>query len=122
MSLSGFGSGNSPADDGRPIINGQTDKQGWITGLQDYVNSMKERCLDDIHPTEDWLAYGFSMISLDQGRTVTAPLEQGGVAITGQVSGDIVSRPLSGMQGRLVFLTSGNISSESSSRQALQSQ
>ena len=50
------------------------------------------------------------MILLDQGRTVTAPLEQGSVGVPGQVSGDVVSRPLSGMQGRLDGLTSGKVS------------
>ena len=84
MSQSGLGSGSPSADDGRPIINGQTDKQGWITGLQDYVNSMKERCPDDIHPSEEWLANSFSMISLDQERTVTTPPKQGGLAVAGQ--------------------------------------
>ena len=103
-------------------MNGRTDKQGWITGLQDYVNSMKERCPDTIHPTEDWLAYSFSMILLDQGRTVTVPLEQGGVAVTRQVSGDKVSRPLSGIQGRLVGLPSRKANSAPSSWQAHQSQ
>ena len=122
MSQSGFGSGNSLADDWRPIINGRMDKRGWITGHQDNVNSMKERHPDDNHPTEEWLAYGFSMISLDQGRTVTAPLEKGGVAITGQVSGDVVSRPLSSMQRRLVGLTSNNANPEPRSQQAFLNQ
>ena len=115
MSQSGLGPGSSLVDDGRPILTGRTDTKGWITGLKDYVNSMKERCPDDIHPTEDWLAYGFSMILLDQGRTVTAPLKQGGVAIAGQVAGNVVSRPLSGMQGRLVGLTSRKANPELSS-------
>ena len=83
MSQSGLGTGSPSMEDWRPILTGQTDKQGWITGLKDYVNSMKERCPYDIHPSEEWLANGFSMISLDQGRTVTAPLEQGGIAVTG---------------------------------------
>ena len=115
MSQSDLGPGSSHEDDGRPILTGLTDSKGWITGLKDYVNSMKERCQYDIHPSEEWLANSFSMISLVHGRTVTAPPEQGSVAVTGQVSGDIVSRPLSSMQGRQVGLTSRKANPEHSS-------
>ena len=73
MSQSGLGPGSSRGDDGRPILTGRTDSKGWITSLKDYVNSMKERCPDDIHPDEEWLATGFAMILLDQERTVTTP-------------------------------------------------
>ena len=97
MSLSGFGSGKSSEDDERPILVGQLDKKAWITGLTDYVNSMKEICPGYNHPSMEWLSVSFSMISLDQKRTVTASLEQGRIAVTGQVSGDVVSRPLSSM-------------------------
>ena len=55
-----------PSEEDRPVITGHTDKEAWITGLVDYVNSMKEICLDAIHPPDDWLSKGFSMISLDQ--------------------------------------------------------
>ena len=75
MSLSGLGSGNPLAYDGRPILVGQTDKRGWITGLTDYVNSMKEICPGYNHPSMEWLSVGFSMISFDQKRTVTTPPE-----------------------------------------------
>ena len=101
MSQSGLGPGSSREDDGRPILTGRTDSNGWITSLKDYVNSMKECCPDDIHPDEEWLANSFLMISLDQERTVTTPPEQGSLAVTGQESGDSVSRQLSGMQRRL---------------------
>ena len=73
MSQSGLRPGSSRVDDGRPILTGQTDTKGWITGLKDYVNSMKERCPYDIHPDDEWLANSFAMISLDQERTVTMP-------------------------------------------------
>ena len=64
MDHSGFGTGWFLAED-RPITGGQSTKKDWITGLCDYVNLMKERCPDDIHPPEDWLAQGFSEISLN---------------------------------------------------------
>ena len=107
MSQSGLGPGSSRGDDGRPILTGRTDSKGWITGLIDYVNSMKERCPDDTHPNEEWLATGFAMISLDQERMVTMPPKQGSPAVTGQGSGDSVSSQLSGMQRRLDVWTSG---------------
>ena len=50
-----FGPGMLSMDE-RPITGGHSDKNDWITGLLDYVNSMKERCLDSIHPPEDWLS------------------------------------------------------------------
>ena len=64
MDLCGFGSGKSLADDERPVLTGQSDKQAWIDGLTDYVNSMKEICLGVNHPSMEWLAVGFSIISL----------------------------------------------------------
>ena len=83
---------------------------------------MKERCLNAVYPSMEWLSYGFSMISLDQGRTVTAPPKQGSIAVTGQVSRDVVSQPLSGIQRRLVALAHRNAVPEPSSRQALLNQ
>ena len=73
MDLSGFGSGKSSEDDERPILVGQSDKKAWITGLTDYVNSMKEICPEYSHSSIGWLSVGFSMTSLDQRRNVTAP-------------------------------------------------
>ena len=58
--------------DKRPITAGHSDKDDWITGLVDYMNSMKERCPDAIHPPDDWLSKGFSIISLDQGQSAAA--------------------------------------------------
>ena len=71
MDHSGFGSGWFSEVD-RPIMGSQSTKKDWITGLHDYVNLMKERCPDAIYPPEDWLAQGFSMISLDQGQYAAA--------------------------------------------------
>ena len=42
-----LGSGG-PLD--RPITMGALTKEAWITGLVDYVNSMKQICPDIIHP------------------------------------------------------------------------
>ena len=122
MSLSGFGSGKSSEDDERPILVGQLDKKAWITGLTDYVNSMKEICPGYNHPSMEWLSVSFSMISLDQKRTVTVPPKQGGLAVAGQVARDVVSQPLSGMQRRLVGLAHRNAVPKPSSRQALLNQ
>ena len=122
MSQSGLGPGSSRGDDGRPILTGRTDSKGWITGLLDYVNSMKEYCPDDTHPNEEWLATGFAMILLDQERTVTTPPKQGSLAVTGQGSGDSVSSQLSGMQRRLDVRTAGVANSEPSSKSAHQNQ
>ena len=71
MDHNGFGPGRFSVED-RPITGGQSTKKDWITGLCDYVNLMKERCPDDIHPPEDWLAQGFSEISLNQGQSAAA--------------------------------------------------
>ena len=91
MSQSGLRPGSSCEDDGQPILrtlqDGQTDSMDWITGLRDYVNSMKERCPGEYHPDEEWLSKGFAMISLDWERTVTTAPKQGTSGVSGQVSG-----------------------------------
>ena len=122
MFQSGLGTGSPRGNDGRLILTGQTDSKGWITGLLDYVNSMKECCPDDTHPDEEWMATGFAMISLNQERTVATPPKQGSLAVTGQGSGDLVSSQLSGMQRRLDVRTSGVANSELSSKPAHQNQ
>ena len=82
MSLSGFGTGKSLKDDERPVIAGRSDGKAWCDGLQEYINSMKERCPDyNHHPSVDWLSYGFSMISLGQERTAVTTPEQGSLAV-----------------------------------------
>ena len=40
---------------------------------------MKERCPNAYHPPIDWLTDGFSMISVDQGQSVTATPDQSGL-------------------------------------------
>ena len=77
MDHSRFGPGR-PSEEDRPVITGHTDKEAWITGLVDYVNSMKEICPDAIHPLDDWLSKDFSMISLDQGQSAAATSTQQG--------------------------------------------
>ena len=62
MDSSGFGTGSSLADEERPVLTGNLDKEAWIAGLQDYVNSMKERCMDTRHPSCEWFSAGLSMI------------------------------------------------------------
>ena len=61
-----FGPGGPSADD-RPVLTGHADQEAWITGLVDYVNSMKRICPDVNHPPNDWLLHGFSMLSSDRG-------------------------------------------------------
>ena len=80
MDVRGFRSGKSSEDDEGPVLTGQLDKKAWFNGLTDYVNSMKEICPGANHPSMEWLAVGFSMISLDQGRTAAVTPEQGGLA------------------------------------------
>ena len=95
MDVSGLATGKSSADDERPVLTGQLDKKAWFDGLTDYVNSMKEICPDYRHPSMEWLSSGFSMISLDQGRTAAATPEQGGLAAVRLAVRDKVSQPLS---------------------------
>ena len=45
------------------IITGYPDKKTWVTELQDYVTTMKERYSDAEHPPMEWLSASFSMIS-----------------------------------------------------------
>ena len=82
MSQTGLRPGSSDGEDGRPILrtlqDGQTDSMDWITGLRDYVNSMKERCPGENHPDEEWLSKGFAMILLDRERKVTTAKTAGG--------------------------------------------
>ena len=73
MSLIGFGSGKSSEEDERPVLTGQSDKKAWITGLTDYVNSMKEICPGYSHSSIGWLLVDFSMTSMNQIRNITAP-------------------------------------------------
>ena len=129
MSQSGLRPGSSSEDDGRPILrtlqDGQTDSMDWITGLCDYVNSMKERCPGENHPDEEWLSKGFTMISLDRERTVTTAPKQGTSGVGGQVSGgpaSAASRPLVAMQRNLDVTTSGVANLGLGSKTAHQSQ
>ena len=126
MSQSGLGSGSSLEDDRRPkIFYGQVDSKGWVTGLRDYVNSMKDRCPAEDHPSEEWLSQGSEMISLDQRRTVANAPKQGTSSVGGQRSGgpaSAASSQLSAMQRNLDVTTSGVANIELSSRLAHQSQ
>ena len=91
MSQTGLRPGSSDGNDGQPILrtlqDGQTDSLDWITGLPDYVNSMREHYPGENHPGEAWLSKGFAMISLDRERTVATNSLQGASGISGQVSG-----------------------------------
>ena len=118
MYQSGLGPGSSRGDDARPILTGRTDSKGWITSLKDYVNSMKECCPDDIHPDEEWLANGFSMISLDQGQSAAATsAQQGGLATVRHMVRDKVSLPMEDMCRRLDKHTRRHTANELYSRQ-----
>ena len=89
MSQSGPRPGSSDGEDGRPILrtlqDGQTDSLDWITGLRDYVNTMREHYPGENHPGEEWLSKGFAMISLDRERTVATNSQQGTSGVSGQV-------------------------------------
>ena len=81
MSQSGHRPGSSNEEDERPILrsfqDGQTDSEDWITGLCDYVNTMREHYPGENHPGEEWLSKGFAMILLDRERTVATNSQQG---------------------------------------------
>ena len=66
MSQSGPRSGSSLSDDERPILSTFRDShsefESWVTGLNDYVNTMRELCPGMDHPGEGWLAKGIAMI------------------------------------------------------------
>ena len=66
IDLNRFGPGG-PSGEERPITTGHVNREAWITGLVDYVNSMKQICPDVIYPPDDWLSQGFSMLSSDWG-------------------------------------------------------
>ncbi len=91
MSQSGPRSGSSLDNDERPILSSFRDSwsefEGWITGLIDYVNTMRELYPGEDHPGAGWLAKGIAMISLGQGREVTTNSLQGVSGIGRQVSG-----------------------------------
>ena len=57
------------------------------------------------------------MISLGQEREAVTTPEQGGLAVIGRGSGDLVSPSASNMQGRLHALMSSKLAQELSSRQ-----
>ena len=89
MSQSGPRSGSSLGDDERPILSSFRDSrmesEDWITGLNDYVNTMRELYPSEDHPSAGWLAKGIAMISLGQGKEVTTDSLQGVSGIGGQV-------------------------------------
>ena len=66
MSQQGPRSGSSLSDDERPILSAFRDSrsefESWVTGLNDYVNTMRELYPGEDHPGADWLAKGFAMI------------------------------------------------------------
>ena len=107
MSQSGLGTGSSLEDDKRPkIFYGQFDSEGWVTGVREYVTSMKDKFPAEDHPSENWLSQGFKMISLDQGRTVASTPKQGTSSVDGQKSEGLAlaaSSQLSVMQRNLTL-------------------
>ena len=123
-------SGSSLSNDERPILSAFWDSrlefETWVTGLNDYVNTMRELYPGEDHPGADWLAKGFAMISLGQGREVTTESLQGVSGIGGQVPavGEASASPrsLSAMQRNLDVATSRVASLGLSSRPAHSSQ
>ena len=129
MSQSGLRPGSSLDEDERPILSSfrdsQTESEDWITGLSDYVTTMRELYPGKDHPGAEWLSKGFAMISLGQGREVATNSLQGVSGIGGQVSVGSASadpRSLSAMQRNLDVTTLGVASLGLSSRQAHSSQ
>ena len=61
---------SGPSD--RQITMDMVNREAWITGLVDYVNSMRTYCPDVTHPPEDWLSQGFSMLSSDHRQLAAA--------------------------------------------------
>ena len=125
MSQSGHRPGSSKGDDERPILSSfwdsQTDSEDWITGLCDYVTTMREHYPGKNHPDEAWLSKGFARISLDRERTVATNSLQGASGVGGQVSGGPASaapRSLAAMQRNLDVTTSGVANLGLSSRSA----
>ena len=55
MSSSRFALGKFSEDNERLIITGHLDKEAWVTELQNYVTTMKERYSDADHPPVEWL-------------------------------------------------------------------
>ena len=59
---------------------------------------MKEICPNIIHPPDDWLSKGFSMISSDWGQSATATsVHQGDISAVRYVMRDKVTQPLKDM-------------------------
>ena len=56
MSSSRFGPGRFSENDERLIFTGHWDEEAWVTDLQNYVISRKERCLDADYPPIEWLS------------------------------------------------------------------
>ena len=115
MDHSGFGPGGYSEKE-RPVVTGQLDKDAWITGLTDYVNSMKDRCPDARHPPSEWLSDGFLMPSLNQGQSATANPAQGSLAAVSHVVREEVSQSTADMQRRLDKNTQRNTAYELNSR------
>ena len=129
MSQSGPKTGSSLSEDERPILSTFQDRRSefgnWRTGLCDYVSQMRELCPGVDHPDEGWLAKGFAMISLDQGKEVATENLQGVSGIGGQVPEGGASaspRSLPAMQRNLDVATTGVASLGLSSRLAPSSQ
>ena len=80
---------------------GHSDKEAWVTELQSYVTTMRERYPDVAHPPVEWLSAGISMIWLDQDQLVTEPLAHGLHATVRDMVRDKVSEPVSDLQQRL---------------------
>ena len=117
MASSRFGPGGSSAGLERPIFTGYPDKETWVTELQHYVTTMKERYPDADHPPIEWLTARVSMILLDQGQSATVTPMQGGLAAIRDVVRDEVTQPITDMQRRLDEHTRRHTVNELNSRQ-----
>ena len=87
----------------RLIISGHSDKEDFVKALTGYLTSMKESNPNVHHPPIDWLNKVFSMILMDQDKSVVASPEGSLAAVKEVVRHKLqaVSQPHYDMRRRL---------------------
>ena len=93
MSQSGQpGNDGFPADD-RPILgsfqDGVSEAGSWRTGFSSYVSLMRTLVPHEVHPTDEWLQKGVSLLSLEHDQGVTTQDRQGAEGSGGEGSGGV---------------------------------
>ena len=129
MSQSGQpGNDGFPADD-LPILgsfqDGVSEAGSWRTGFSSYVSLMRRLVPQEVHPTEEWLQKGVSLLSLEHDQGVTTQDRQGAEGSGGEGSGG-VAQASSGSQAAmpvpLDVVTSGVAGFKSNPKRAASSQ